>query len=313
MKKRVLALLLAVFTLSALFTGCTNQASGDDSSTNSPAAASPDTSTPAPEETNDTEPAEVTTIYASTKGYPSPYMIVGEDNELSGYDIEVLQEVFNRLPQYELEFVLAEGDAVLTGLTSGLYNIAVNNYSYNAERAETYYYSYPYDKLVYYFVQRPDDEPLTSFQDIADRGYSYEAASGNSATTALERWNEEHPDSQIELVYSESDVAVMFEHVEDGLFNFRIHEAPIYFTYKEQFGFDLVGYPIAEEEVHSVISSADCSYFMFPKTEEGKALRDEVNTVLKELWEEGVLAELGVKYFGVDQSPTAEDFETVLN
>lgn len=301
MKKRVLAALLIVFALTVLLAGCANKTSPESSAAENTEA---EISDPLP---------EVKTIYASTKGYPSPYMIVSEDNELSGYDIEVLKEVFNRLPQYELEFVLAEGDAVLTGLTSGLYDLAVNNFSYNEERAQSYYYSYPYDKSVFYFVQRTDDEPLTSFQDAADRGYRYEAAAGNNMTTAIERWNEEHPDSQIELVYSGTELAVAFEHVEDGLFNFRVHEAPVYFAYQEEFGFDLVGYPISEEEVHNVISNADCTYFLFPKTDEGKALRDEVNVVLKELWEEGFLAELGEKYFGVDQSPTAEDFETVFD
>lgn len=303
MKKHVSAAILTAFALSAVIAG--------QGVFQTAAYAAEETETEAAEASE--EVTEVKTIYAATKGYPSPYMIVDENNELSGYDIEVLQEIFNRLPQYELEFVLAEGDAVLTGLTSGLYDVAVNNYSYNEDRAESYYYSYPYDKSVYYFVQRPDDEPLTSFQDAADRGYRYEAASGNSATTAIERWNDEHPDSQIELSYSESEIAVMFEHVEDGMFDFRVHEAPIYKMFKDQFGFDLVGYPMSEEEAHTVISDADCTYFLFPRTEEGKALRDEVNVVLKELWEEGFLAETGLKYFDEDQSPTAEDFEKVFD
>ena len=40
--------------------------------------------------------------------------------------------------------------------------------------------------------------------------------------------------------------------------------------------------------------------YPFAKTEEGKALRDEVNKVLKELKEEGFMKETAIKWFGFD-------------
>ena len=115
---------------------------------------------------------DVTVINAVTGGSPKPYISVEEDGSYSGYDIEVLQAVFDRLPQYSLNLQTAEFDAIFSGLTAGNYQIAVNNFSYNEKRAESYYYSFPYDEIKYVFVQRADDEPLTSLQDAADRGYS---------------------------------------------------------------------------------------------------------------------------------------------
>lgn len=311
MKKRILTLLLAAAAAAALLAGCSNQAAGNSQ----PAEQETEQESAEPVEVSEEPQVEVTTIHASTKGYPSPYMIVGDDNELSGYDIEVLQAVFDRLPQYELEIILADSDSVLTGLTSGLYDIAVNNFSYNEERAESYYYSYPYDKTVMYFIQRPDDEPLTSFQDAADRGYRYEAAPGTNYATAIERWNEEHPDSQIQVEYSGSSgiLSVGYERLVDGEIDFKFSDAATYNQMQAEYGFDLVAYVIPDEEVHNVISNSDCTYFLFPKTEEGAALRADVNEVLKQLAEEGVLAELGEKYFGQDQTPSAEDYETTLN
>ena len=105
---------------------------------------------------------DVTVINAVTGGSPKPYISVEKDGSYSGYDIEVLQAVFDRLPQYSLNLQTAEFDAIFSGLTAGNYQIAVNNFSYNEKRAESYYYSFPYDEIKYVFVQRADDEPLTS-------------------------------------------------------------------------------------------------------------------------------------------------------
>ena len=81
---------------------------------------------------------EEATIHAVTGGSPAPYVTVEEDGTYSGYDIEVLQAVFERLPQYKLDLQTAEFESIFTGLTAGNYQLAVNNFSYREERSESY-------------------------------------------------------------------------------------------------------------------------------------------------------------------------------
>lgn len=126
----------------------------------------------------------VKTIHAVTGGSPAPYITVDENGNYSGYDIEVLNAVFEKLPQYKLDLQTADFDAIFTGLTAGNYELAVNNFSYREERAETYYFSFPYDEITYVFVQRAGDEPLTSLKDAADRGYKIESNAGGNVTNA---------------------------------------------------------------------------------------------------------------------------------
>lgn len=59
-------------------------------------------------------------------------------------------------------------------MLSGQYDIAVNNYGYTDERAESYYFSLPYKTSFNEYIQRTGDEPLTSLTDLADRGYKIE-------------------------------------------------------------------------------------------------------------------------------------------
>ena len=254
-----------------------------------------------------------TTIHAVTGGSPAPYITVEEDGTYSGYDIEVLKAVFDRLPQYKLDLQTAEFDSIFTGLTAGNYQLAVNNFSYREERSESYYFSFPYDEITYVFVQREDDAPLTSLKDAADRGYKIESNAGGNVTNAIEQWNSENPDSQIEIIYSDADLAVWFEHIEDGTADFRIDDLPIYNAYLEEFDFQNLQKNELTEEETARISTALDAYFLFPKTKEGDELRAEVNKALKELQEDGTLLKLSQEYFGADQVPDASKFVTPIN
>lgn len=256
---------------------------------------------------------DVTVINAVTGGTPKPYITIDEDNNYSGYDIEVLKAVFEKLPQYELNLQTADFTSLFSGLQAGNYQLAVNNFSYNEDRAESYYFSYPYDEIKYVFIQRKGDEPLTSLQDAADRGYKIEAGAGVNVTNAIEKWNEENPDSQIEIVYTEQDQSVTFEHIQDGTSDFRIDDLPIYQSYQEEFGFDGLEYTELTEEETAKISTALDAYFLFPKDENGKALREEVNEALKELREDGTLEKLSEEFFGANQVPSADKFEETIN
>lgn len=256
---------------------------------------------------------EGTTINAVTGGSPAPYITVEEDGTYSGYDIEVLKAVFDRLPQYKLDLQTAEFDSIFTGLTAGNYQLAVNNFSYREERSESYYFSFPYDEITYVFVQRNGDEPLTSLQDAADRGYKIESNAGGNVTNAIEQWNSENPDSQIEIIYSDADLAVWFEHIEDGTADFRIDDLPIYNAYLEEFQFQGLQKTELSTEETAKISTALDAYFLFPKSKEGDELRTEVNKVLKELQEDGTLLKLSQEYFGADQVPDASKYVTPIN
>ncbi len=256
---------------------------------------------------------DVTVINAVTGGTPKPYITIDEDNNYSGYDIEVLKAVFEKLPQYELNLQSADFTSLFSGLQAGNYQLAVNNFSYNEDRAESYYFSYPYDEIKYVFIQRKGDEPLTSLQDAADRGYKIEAGAGVNVTNAIEKWNEENPDSQIEIVYTEQDQSVTFEHIQDGTSDFRIDDLPIYQSYQEEFGFDGLEYTELSEEETAKISTALDAYFLFPKDEKGEALREDVNEALKELREDGTLEKLSEEFFGANQVPSADKFEETIN
>ena len=138
--KKFWAVLAAAGLLAASFAGCGSNASANAGSSSGSAASSSAASSSA-EGSSASDSGEKKVIKAVTSGTLAPYFYVNDDNELTGVDIDIVKEVFNRLPQYELK--IEQADA-LQGVLSGQYDIAVNNYGYTDERAESYYFSLPY-------------------------------------------------------------------------------------------------------------------------------------------------------------------------
>ena len=318
-KKQVakeLAILMAATIMGGVLAGC--GASGQD--TQNTAASSKDVQgegASIEQETGETETAdegsqEVTIIRASTTGSPAPYMTVDDAGNPDGYDIIVFETLVDRLPQYELEWTVA--DDSLTGVLSGQYDVSVNNWAYRDERAESYYYSLPYKITDKVFIQRADDEPLTSLSDAAERGYTIEVGASGAITNALQVWNENNPDKQIELVYTEADFLVKFQHILDGQMDFGCEDSPIFYRYAEEFGFtgELVGNTLNSEAMADVLPSV-YTYFLFSKDEKGAALRADLDAELKAMYEDGTLAALSQEYFNTDVTPPAEAFEKEPN
>jgi len=297
MKKssKILAMILGV---SVLIAGCGNT-SPAETQTNE---------TIQEESTQEESTQEVQVIKAGTAAFPKPYTFVGEDNELTGYDIEILRTIFDRLPQYELEIEITDFTSIFASLTSGLYDIGVNHFTYNEERGSSYLYSFPYDKSESVFVTKKGSEPITSFAEAA--GKTYEGQAGISDTVAIEKWNEENPDLAIHIRYIDGDTAMVLQHIEDGSVDFGLLNLAMYQAYLEEYAYEVQSHSVPEED-KKTISDNLYAYYIFPQDKE--ALRAEVNAVLRELKEDGTLAEIGIKWFGQDASPAIEEYEETIN
>lgn len=322
MKTKTVAVLLTIAMTASLTAGCSSsgsdstdeQASAEETAQEEAAEEAEETAEEEEVETEETQEEdeaqedEVITIKAATSGSTNPYTFVNEDNEPTGYDVEVLKEVFNRLDGYELEIEIAEFSAIFAGLNSGIYQIAVNNFSYSEERAESYLFSYPYDKISYVVVQAEGSEPIDSLAGMA--GLTYEGSAGVSVTTAVENWNADHPDQEIYITYTEADTIVSLEHIADGTYDVGLTDYAMFNAYMAEYELDLMATELDEESTKE-ISENDYAYYLFPFDEE--ELRDAVSEVLVELKEDGTLTELSLEFFGYDAAPEEDQYESLLN
>lgn len=310
--KRILTAAISLTLLTGALSGCGNAGEAKSSSDGSGAANSAAASTDNKGNAGIVDPGtQVTTIKVHVSQGPAPYLYVKDDGTPDGFDFAVFKEAIDRLPQYEAEYVSATDG--LTGVLAGLYDVTVGNWVWREQRGESYYFSYPYKITDKAFVQREGDEPLKDLHDAAARGYSVIVGASGGDTNALEQWNEQHPDEQIKLIYSDASVVVRYQQVADGAADFTLDDGPMISAYFEEYQFEGIKKVTLDEDALADILPTVNTYYLYAKDENGKKLRDDINVALKEIYEDGTLEKLSNQYFGYTTTPAAEDFESTIN
>ena len=256
----------------------------------------------------DKDSDDVTTIYAATKGSPSPFITQTESGKLEGYDIEVLNEAFKLLPQYKLDLTVS--DSALDQAATGLVNFTVNNWGYNTSRAETYYYSYPYTKTVYTFVTRKG-EGFSNFEDAA--GKRVQSGTSGAATNAIQTWNKKYPDKKINIDYTETEILKHYQDVVDGVYDFTLDDLPVVNSYKAAYPelFENLEITVIDASNAENIVTATTSHLLFTKVggSEADKLRKDVSEAIKTLHDNGTLTRLSQEIVGTDLNPTDADYK----
>lgn len=83
---------------------------------------------------------EKQTITVATDSDTAPFTFKKGD-DFKGYDMDLVKAVFKDSDKYEVKFVTTPFDSILTGVDSGRYQIAANDFNYNEERAQKYSFS----------------------------------------------------------------------------------------------------------------------------------------------------------------------------
>ncbi len=286
--RKLIALLLVVSVFAATLAGCGNSTASQSSDGGEAASETP-----------------VTTVKVGYTGTLVHKAYLNEDGEAEGYDIEVLREVFKRLPQYELEFyATGEFASLFSGVQSGNYQIAASNLSYSDERGETYLYTQPYGTLHYLFVSR--DGSINSFESAV--GKTLLITAGLSTATAFEQWNEDHPDQQVNIQYTDSTNTL--QDIEEGRGDFTVTFTINFNEEQAEYHRDLVGVEIPADDLLLICNDAYV-YYLLPKDQE--QLRTDIDAVLKELAEDGTLKTLSEQFLGEDVTPRADMYESPRN
>lgn len=280
-KKSVSALLAAVLSISVL-TGCGSSDSSQGSISDS---------------------TETTRVYAATSANPKPFTYVDDNNELTGHNIELLKAVFDKLPQYELIFETTDFTSIFAGLDSDRYQIGANNFTANDERKEKYLFSDAMFENCYVAVVA-SESTLKNIEDLsALTGKTYIGNAGINVTTAVEKYNENNPDNQIEMYYTEAEMIVQLQEVESGKYDFLLMDKPMFNYYIKEYDLDVKCLELSGD-VSAEIMTQPYSYFLISKGNE--QLLKDINKALAEVIEEGVSKKINEKYFDSDYTPYNE-------
>lgn len=223
-------------------------------------------------------------IIVAMEGTWAPWTYHDEDDNLVGYDVEVAQNIAEKLG-VEVEFIEGAWDGLLAGLDAGRYDIMVNGVGVTEERAEKYNFSTPYAYNKTAVIVRGDYDEISSMEDLKGKKtantisstYAAQAEAYGATVTGVDDLNQ-----TIELLLSKRIDATLNAEV---VFN----------DYKKE-------HPEADVKIATYSDQVEEIAIPIRKGDDTVTLLDAVNDALDEMAKDGTLTELSEKYFGIDIS-----------
>lgn len=239
-------------------------------------------------------------VIVGTSGQTKPMDYFNDKNELTGFEIDVLKEIEKRSDTLTFQYETAEFASLFAGLDSKKFDLVVNNLGESGDRRKKYLFSlYPYivtHNVLITKTNQPDD--LT----VADlKGQSIAVVPASPQSQFLEAWNKENPDKAVTIQYVDSDPSQIIRDVSSGKFAATIYATTYVHDVEQTFGIKL--------KQHTIKNEAEIrqpgSYFIFRKDE--LALRNQMDTILADMREDGTLAKISMNYLGQDDTKLTQD------
>lgn len=223
-------------------------------------------------------------LNVGTEGTYAPFSFHDESGKLTGYDVEVTEEVAKRLG-VEAKFFETQWDAIFAGLDAKRFDMIANQVGINDKHKSKYEFSQPYTRSHSVLVVRSEDE-------IAFDGMKGKKA----AQTLTSNYGELAKSNGAEIIKIDGfnqAVDLVISKRADGTYNDKI-SALDYLKQKPDAPIKIV-----EEENISAENESE-NAFLFRQGNED--LINEVNKALDAMREDGTLKEISEKWFGEDVS-----------
>ena len=253
------------------------------------------------ESANGDSTAEV--LLVGTSGSVRPYTFRDDSDELTGYDIELLKLIDQKIDDVEFKFEVTDFPALFAGLDSGRFDVVANNLSTTEERREKYDFSDPYIEAQF-GIGLAANSSLRDVKKIDDlAGKRTYGTPGLNYTKILEAYNAEHPENPVIIDYTELDLQLQFQNLAAGLTDFIFSEQVVFQGYGADAGLDVTFTPLDSEYLVDTFGTNLYSAYGFSKAKDHSAVIEKVNAALDELIADGTVAKLSNEFFGVDVTP----------
>lgn len=251
-----------------------------------------DSSTTKPE-TMWSEIEERGTLNVATSGtlYPSSFH-QSETDELTGYEVEVINEVANRL-DLDVEFTEMGVDGMLTSVNSGVIDIAAMGIDRDGENADKYNYTIPYK---YSFgamvVRESDNSGIETLEDLKDK------KAAGAATTSYMKVARHY--GAEEVIYDNATNDQYLQDVANGRTDVILND---YYSQKMA----VAALPEIPVKVHNIFYDPSETNYAIKKGND--VLTEKINTALEEMKTDGTLTELSKQFYDGEDVSEQIDYD----
>lgn len=225
-------------------------------------------------------------LIVATSGTLFPSSYYNDENELSGYDVDVAKAVAKKL-DLKIKFKEYNVDGQVTAVNRGEADFAANDFGMSKDRAEKFSLSspikYSFDSMI---VRKSDDSGIHSLKDLKGK-----KAAGEPNTSYMKIADKYGAKA---VTYDNATNDQYLTDVANGRTDVILND---YYLQK----MSLAALPdIPVKILEDVYFNANSTGFLFDK--KNQALKTKVNTVLEELKKDGTLKKIAEQYFGTDVS-----------
>jgi L-cystine transport system substrate-binding protein len=271
MKKRLMIVMPLLLAL--VLSACSSQETKTASKT---------TSEPAKKE------AKVQKIIVGTGTQFPNVCFIDKDGKLTGYDVELVRKIDEKLPDYEFEFKTMEFSNLLLSLETNKIDFIAHQMEVNEERQKKFLFNEePYNVFPLHVTVNKNNDDIHSIKDL--KGKKAIVSPTSNSAVFLEKYNKEN-NAGIEIVYAGNGPDSTINQIKTGR-----ADATITTPFSVDFNNDavdaqqkVVGEPLLNSKV----------YFLLRKDE--TPLQKKIDEVLVDLKKEGVVSDLSKKWLGAD-------------
>lgn len=224
------------------------------------------------------------TIVVGLEGDWAPWSYVDEDDNLTGFDVEVAKAIAAKLG-VEAQIIPASWDGLFAGMDAGRYDIVVNGVEVTEEREKKYDFAEPYAYIRTALIVRGDNDTIHTFEDLKGK------KTANSIASTYMNLAESYGATCQGVATLDETLTMVLQGRVDATLNAIVS----YTDYMAQ-------HPDSDLKV--VATTEDASNVAIPmrKGDETASLREAISQAIDELREDGTLSELSIRFFGEDIS-----------
>ncbi len=226
-------------------------------------------------------------LIIATEGNWSPWTYHDETDVLTGFDIEIGALIAESIG-VQAVFRETEWSSILAGVDTGVFDIACNGVGYTEERAEKYDFSEPYVYTEVVLVVRGDNDDIHNLEDLAGK------VTSNSPNSTYAMLAESKGASVVYVDTLGETLAMVIQGRAAATLNAR-GSIEDYLSEHPDANIKIVYSAPGEPVCYPVRKGADSA-----------SLLAAVNGALAKAREDGTLAALSMKYFGVDWTSPAQ-------
>ena len=221
-------------------------------------------------------------IVCGTEGTYPPMSYHDENNELTGFDVEVARAVAEKLG-VDIRFEESDWDSLLIGLGQGSFDIMCNEVTPTDERREAYDFSDPYTYIYNVVIVPVDNTDITSFEDLKGKKVS------NTISSTHAQIAESYGAEIVAVDTFEASIQLVLQGRADATINNEL----VFNDYITQ---------TSDANLKIAAYSPDAETTAIPVKKGETDLVNALNQAIAELQADGTLKALSEKYFGKDIS-----------